>query len=118
MSVKIGINGFGRIGRAVLRQAVQMPEIFEICCINYRNVDLDYMVYMTKYDSVFGRFNGTVEKYDKGIVIDGIKIPVLDNAVASAIPWGEYGAEYIIESTGAYTNAEKAKDHFVCGAKK
>ena len=114
MAIKIGINGFGRIGRVVLRQALSMPEKFQVCAINYRNVDLDYMVYMMRYDTVFGRYKGTVEKYENGLVFDGVKIPVLDNAEASHVNWAEYGAEYIIESTGAYVTAEKSKGS-LCG---
>ena len=76
MRVKIGINGFGRIGRVVLRQALSMPERFEVCAVNYRNVDLEYMKYMMKYDSTFGRYPGTVEVTGKGLWLNGVEIPV------------------------------------------
>ena len=118
MRVKIGINGFGRIGRVVLRQALSMPERFEVCAVNYRNVDLEYMKYMMKYDSTFGRYPGTVEVTGKGLSFNGVEIPVFSEADAANVPWGEVGAEYIIESTGAYVTAEKAAAHFVGGGKK
>lgn len=118
MAIKIGLNGFGRIGRVVLRQALAMPEKFEICAINYRNVDLEYMAYMMRYDSVFGRYPGVIETYENGLVFDGVKIPVLDNSDATQVEWAKYGAEYVIESTGAYITKEKAEAHFVGGAKK
>lgn len=118
MAVKIGINGFGRIGRVVLRQALEMPDRFEVCAINYRNVDLEYMKYMMKYDSTFGRFPGTVEVYEKGLCFNGVKIPVFNGADAAQVPWGDFGAEYIVESTGAYVTTEKASAHIAAGAKK
>ena len=118
MAVKIGINGFGRIGRVVLRQALAMPELFEVCAINYRNVDLEYMKYMMKYDSTFGRYPGTVEIYEKGLCFDGVNIPVFSESDAANVPWGGVGAEYIVESTGAYVTAEKAAAHLAAGAKK
>ncbi len=120
MSIRIGINGYGRISRVIIRIAAAEPEKFEIAAINYRDVDLDYMVYMLKYDTVFGRFNGTLGKYEdgdeSGIVINGRKIPVLSGM--EPIPWGKYNADYIIEGTGRYTTTEKAQDHIKGGAKK
>ena len=120
MSIRIGINGYGRISRVIIRIAAAEPEKFEIAAINYRDVDLDYMVYMLKYDTVFGRFNGTLDKYEdgdeSGIVINGRKIPVLSGM--EPIPWGKYNADYIIEGTGRYTTTEKAQDHIKGGAKK
>ena len=93
MAIKIGINGFGRISRVIVRIAAAEPEKFDIAAINYRDVDLDYMVYMLKYDTVFGRFNGTLDKYvdgeEKGLVINGKKVPVLEGM--DPIPWGKYG---------------------------
>ncbi|MEA5136917.1 MAG: type I glyceraldehyde-3-phosphate dehydrogenase [Candidatus Fimivivens sp.] len=118
MAVKIGINGFGRIGRVVLRQALAMPERFEVCAVNYRNVDLEYMKYMMKYDSTFGRFPGTVEVYEKGLIFNGVKVPVFSEGDAAQVPWGAVGAEYIVESTGAYVTAEKSAAHLAAGAKK
>lgn len=117
MAIKIGISGFGRIARVVLRAAMDMPEI-EIAGINKRNADLDYMLYMLRYDSTFGRFPKPLDKYENGLVIDGKKVPVYGENDITAIPWSECGAEYIIECTGAYTTIEKAKGHLQGGAKK
>ena len=117
MAIKVGISGFGRIARVVIRAAVDHPEI-DIAGINVRNADLDYMVYMLKYDSTFGRFPKAVDKYEEGIVIDGKKIPVFSQSDALNIHWDRCGAEYIIEATGAYTTTEKALDHLKSGAKK
>ena len=76
MAIKVGINGFGRIGRVVLRIMIEHPEQFDICGINLRKADLDYMVYMIKYDSVFRQFNGTVEHKDKNLIVNGHTIQV------------------------------------------
>ena len=120
MAIRIGINGFGRISRVIIRIAAADPDSFEIAAINYRNVDLDYMIYMLKYDSVFGRFQGTLDKSEengeKCIIINGRKVPVLEGE--TPIPWGKYGADYIIEGTGQYTTTEKAMAHIEGGAKK
>lgn len=116
--IKIGINGFGRISRVVIRAVQDMNDI-EIAGINIRNADLDYLAYMIKYDSTFGRFNGTVERWDdKGLIINGKKVPVYSKEVASEIPWNECGAIYVIDGTGAYNTTEKAKAHIDAGAKK
>ena len=117
MAIKIGISGFGRISRVVIRAAMDMSEI-EIAGINYRNADLDYLIYMLKYDSVFGRFPKELGKYEGGLLIDGRKVPVYSEDDARNIPWGECGAEYIVEGTGAYNTAEKCQAHLDAGAKK
>ena len=117
MSIKVGISGFGRIGRVVIRAAMDMEDI-EIAGINVRNADLDYLVYMLKYDTTFGRFPKSLDKYENGIVIDGKKIPVYSETDALCIPWKECGAEYIVEATGAYCTTEKAMAHIKAGAKK
>lgn len=117
MAIKIGISGFGRISRLAVRSAMDMPDI-EIAGINYRNADLDYLVYMLKYDSVFGRFPKEVSKYENGLVIDGKKVPVYSETDISAIPWKECGAEYIVEGTGAFNTTEKCQGHLDAGAKK
>jgi len=96
--VNVGINGFGRIGRIVFRNALQMPEI-NIVAINDPFIDLDYMVYMFKYDSVHGRFKGQVEAKDGKLVIEGKSVTVFGEKDPAAIPWGKVGADYIIEST-------------------
>ena len=118
MAIKIGINGFGRIGRVILRILSAQPEKYEICGINLRKADLPYMVYLIKYDSVFRNFNGTVEHQDGYLVINGHKIKVFSESDAVMIPWHTCGAEYIIESTGAFNTMEKAMRHFKGGAKK
>ena len=117
MAIKVGISGFGRIGRVVIRAAMDMPEI-EIAGINVRNADLEYLLYMLKYDTTFGRFPRSLELYDKGLIIDGKKVPVYSESEAVNIPWAECGAEYIVEATGAYVTTEKALDHLKAGAKK
>ncbi|MBS4960587.1 MAG: type I glyceraldehyde-3-phosphate dehydrogenase [Clostridiales bacterium] len=118
MAIKVGINGFGRIGKVVLRILMKKPEKFEVCGINLRKADLSYMVYMIKYDSVFGRFDGTVEEADNAIIVNGKRITVFSEEDPSKIKWSECGAEYIIESTGAFNTTEKASAHFIGGAKK
>ena len=118
MAIKVGINGFGRIGRVVLRIMSERPEQFDICGINLRKADLDYMVYLVKYDSVFRQFNGTVEHKDKNLIVNGHTIQVFSESDAAMIPWSSCGAEYIIESTGVYNTTEKASAHFAGGAKK
>ena len=108
MAISIGINGFGRIGRVALRIAISRPETFKLCGINARNADLDYMVYMIRYDSTFGRFQGELGTYEHGLIINGQKIPVFTEGDAASIPWGSCGAEYIIDATGAFCTAKKA----------
>ena len=117
MAVKVGLSGFGRISRVVLRAAVNDPEV-EICGINKRNANLEYMKYMLKYDSTFGRFPADLDIYDEGLIIDGKKVRVFSESNLEDIPWSECGAEYIIEATGAFLTAEKAQGHFKGGAKK
>ena len=118
MAISIGINGFGRIGRVALRIAISQPDTFKLCGINVRNADLDYMKYMVRYDSTFGRFQGELETYEQGLVINGQRIPVYSEADAALIPWGACGAEYIIDATGAYCTTQKAMAHIKGGAKK
>ena len=118
MAIKVGINGFGRIGRVVLRIMSEHPEKFDICGINLRKADLDYMVYLVKYDSVFRQFNGTVEQDGENLILNGHKIHVFSESDASQIRWADYGVEYVIESTGVYATTEKASAHFAGGAKK
>lgn len=119
MAIKVGINGFGRIGRVALRIMVERGcGSYQICGINLRNADLDYMVYQVKYDSVFRTFTGVVERDDRHLIINGKKIRVYSESDPACIPWDDCGAEYIIESTGAFNTMEKASAHFVHGAKK
>ena len=118
MAIKIGINGFGRIGRVVLRILADDPERFEVCGINLRKADVDYMVYLLKYDSVFRNFPGTVEHAGGDLIVNGRKIKIYSESDAAMINWADCGAEYIIESTGANNTTEKASRHFKGGAKK
>ncbi|KAI9314046.1 glyceraldehyde-3-phosphate dehydrogenase [Dichotomocladium elegans] len=117
MSVKVGINGFGRIGRIVLRASLENPNV-QVVAVNDPFIDLDYMVYMFKYDSTHGRYKGTVEAKDGKLVVDGRAISVFTERDPANIPWSSAGAEYIVESTGVFTTVEKAKAHLVGGAKK
>ena len=119
MAIKIGINGFGRIGRVTLRIMIERGcSNYQACGINLRNADLDYMVYQVKYDSVFRTFQGTVEHDGRHLIINGKKIRVYNENDAAQIPWDDCGAEYIIESTGAFNTTEKASAHLYHGAKK
>ena len=119
MAIKVGINGFGRIGRVALRCMVERgSNSYQICGINLRNADLDYMVYQVKYDSVFRTFTGSVEHDGSHLIINGKKIRVYSCSDAADIPWDDCGAEYIIESTGAYTTTESASAHLKNGARK
>jgi glyceraldehyde 3-phosphate dehydrogenase len=115
MSIKVGINGFGRIGRMVVRRALEHPEI-EIVGIN----DLcpaDYLAYMLKYDSMHGKFTGEVKAEDGVIIINGRRIPVSAERDPANLPWKDLGAEYVIESTGLFLTKEKAQGHIAAGAK-
>ncbi|MGI5849322.1 MAG: type I glyceraldehyde-3-phosphate dehydrogenase [Christensenellales bacterium] len=117
MAVKVGINGFGRIGRLVFRAAASNPNV-EVLGINDPFIDPEYMVYMLKYDTVHGHFKGTASWEDGAIIVNGKKIAVYSCMNPSEIPWSECGAEYIVESTGVFTVTEKANAHFKGGAKK
>ena len=117
MAIKVGINGFGRIGRLVFRAAMSNPNV-EIMGINDPFIAPDYMVYMLTYDTVHGRFDGTAEYKDGAIVVNGKEIKVYDKMNPAEIPWSACGAEYIVESTGVFKDIEKASAHFKGGAKK
>jgi len=116
MAPPIGINGFGRIGRIVFRAANDRG--IDIVAINDPFIDIDYMVYMLKYDSTHGRFKGTVSKDGSHLVVNGKKVTVFQERDPGNIQWGSAGAEYIIESTGVFTTLEKAGVHLKGGAKK
>lgn len=118
MAIKVGINGFGRIGRIAARIIADKTDTFDLVGINIRNRDLDFMVYQLKYDTAFHRFNGTVEKYDEGLIINGKKIPVSSESDVNAIPWSKVGADYVIESTGAFLTKETTEGHIKGGAKR
>ena len=115
--VKIGINGFGRIGRLVMRAACANPNV-QVVAVNDPFIDPDYMVYMMKYDTVHGPFDGTVEAKDGKLIVNGNPVCVYACKDPAEIPWAESGAEYIAEATGVFTNEEGASKHFVGGAKK
>ncbi|KAI8081140.1 glyceraldehyde-3-phosphate dehydrogenase 3 [Thamnidium elegans] len=117
MTFNTGINGFGRIGRIVLRASLDNPQV-KVVSINDPFIDLDYMVYMFKYDSTHGRFKGTVEKKNGKLVVNGHEISVHAERDPTKIPWGEDGADYVIESTGVFTTKEAASAHLKGGAKK
>lgn len=113
---KIGINGFGRIGRLVLRAAVEKGA--SVVAINDPFIGAEYMVYLFKYDSTHGRFKGTVTADGNNLVVNGNKIQVFSERDPKDIPWAKAGAEYIVESTGVFTTIEKASLHMAGGAKK
>jgi len=116
--INIGINGAGRIGRLVLRASLLNPET-RVVAINDPFIPLDYMVYMIKYDTVHGRFKGDVYAEGKDtLVVNGNKIKVFSHKDPAEIKWGDTGAEYIVESTGAFTSTEKASAHLKGGARK
>ncbi|MDA0578561.1 MAG: type I glyceraldehyde-3-phosphate dehydrogenase [Verrucomicrobia bacterium] len=117
MSVKVGINGFGRIGRLVFRASLNNPDI-EVVGINDPFIDPAYMVYMLKYDTVHGRFAGTVEAGDGKLVVNGRPIAVFGQKDPATIPWKQCGADYVVESTGVFTDKAKASAHLTAGAKK
>lgn len=118
MAIKIGINGFGRIGRLVFRAAMANPDLYEIVAINDPFIDLEYMQYMVKYDTIHGRFDGQVSDKDGKLVVNGKEIDLYACMKAADITWAKSGAEYIVESTGINTTTEAASAHFVGGAKK
>lgn len=115
--VNVGINGFGRIGRIVLRNALQNPEV-TVVAVNDPFIDIEYAAYMFKYDSTHGKYKGEVSHDDSHIIIDGKKITVFGERDPASIPWGKAGADYVVESTGVFTTTEKASAHLKGGAKK
>ena len=117
MAIKVGINGFGRIGRLVFRASLNNPNV-QVVGINDPFIDAEYMVYMLKYDTVHGRFKGTVEAKDGKFIVNGNAINVFAAMKPEEIPWGSCGADYVLESTGVFTDIAKASAHFKGGAKK
>lgn len=118
MAIKVGINGFGRIGRLVFRAAVSQPEKFEVVGINDPFIDLDYMVYMVKYDTMQGKFDGEIEAKDGKLIVNGKAITVFAEKNPADIKWGQVGADYVVEATGVFKSIEKATAHIKAGAKK
>jgi glyceraldehyde 3-phosphate dehydrogenase len=117
MTVRVGINGFGRIGRMALRAAVQDFENVEIVAINGTQ-DPDYLVYMAKYDSVHGPFKGAVEYKNGHLIVNGKKIPLSSEREASLLNWGDAGVDVLLECTGAFLTEESCQEHIAVGAKK
>lgn len=122
MAPKVGINGFGRIGRLVLRAAID-KDACEVVAVNDPFIQLDYMVYMFNYDSTHGRFKGTVKIENGKLVVTGTgkkshTITVFNEMKPENIKWGDAGADYVVESTGVFTTLEKAQAHINGGAKK
>ena len=116
--IRVGINGFGRIARVVLRSLEERHTDIVVCGINVRNADFARMAYMFEYDSVFGRFRGEVEATDIGIRANGKEIRVFSESDPAQIDWASVGADYIIESTGAFRDFAGCRKHMVGGAKK
>jgi len=116
MSLKVGINGFGRIGRLVLRAALEKG--VEVVAVNDPFIELDYMVYMFKYDSTHGNFKGKVSAENGKLIIDGKAITVFMERDPANIKWASAGANYVVESTGVFTTIEKASQHLEGGAKR
>ena len=117
MAIKIGINGFGRIGRLVFRAGVNNPD-YDIVAINDPFMSPDYMAYMLKYDTVHGRFDGDVSYDDNSVTVNGKKILFFDKMNPAEIPWGNKGVEYVVDATGIFYTKEKAQAHIDAGAKK
>jgi len=114
--IKIGINGFGRIGRLIFRLALEQDE-FEVVAINDL-VAIDYLAYLMKYDSTHGRFNGDIEVKKGELIVNGKSIRITSNRNPSELRWGEVGADYVVEATGLFLTKETANSHIEAGAKK
>ena len=116
MSIKVGINGFGRIGRLVFRAGIVRDDI-EIVAVNAPDKTPEQLAYVTKFDSVHGRFNGSVEVVDGNLVVNGKTVKVLGSRDPSQLPWGELGVDYVLECTGKFLTKESAQPHLDAGAK-
>ena len=117
MSTKVAINGFGRIGRLMLRRLLETGSDLEVVAVNDLT-DNDNLAYLFKYDTAFGTFDGTVEAKGDAIVIDGKEIKAYEEADASKLPWGDLGIDIVLECTGFYTSVEKSQAHIDAGAKR
>ena len=118
MVVKVGINGFGRIARVIMRILEERDTDIEVCGINLRNADIKRMAYQMEYDSVFGRFKGKIRAEEDCLVVNGKHIKVFSESDPAMIDWASCGAEYIIESTGVFRTLEECRKHLNGGAKK
>ena len=117
MSIKIGINGFGRIGNLAFQAALKKKEV-EVVAINDPFITADYMAYMVKYDTVHGKFDGEVSSKENTLIVNGKEIKVYNEMDPHNIPWGKDGVEYVLECSGVFTTLEKAQAHIDAGAKK
>lgn len=117
MSVKVGINGFGRIGKLALQAALENDEV-EVVAINDPFIAADYMAYMVKYDSMHGRFKGEIKSEEGKLIVNGKTLNVYNEMDPNNIPWGENEVEYVLECSGVFTTTEKAQAHLNAGAKK
>ena len=118
MGIKVGINGFGRIGKLAFMAAVERDSV-DLVAINDPFVPVDYMVYMAKYDTVHGRFKGEIFANENGnLVVNGKEIKVYNELDPINVPWGEAGVDYVLECSGAFTTIEGATKHIAAGAKK
>ena len=116
MTIKVGINGFGRIGRLVFRACYGDPDI-EIVGVNDLT-DAVTLAHLLKYDSIHGRFSGDVSASDDSLMVDGRAIPVTAERDPGSLAWGDWGAQVVVESTGFFTDGEKAKAHLGSGCQK
>ena len=117
MAVRVGINGFGRIGRQSLKALLERTPEVEVVAVNDL-VDTELNALLFKRDSTYGTYDGTVEAREDAIVIDGREIKVLAEKSPADLPWGDLGVDIVLESTGIFTDAEKARAHIEAGAKK
>ena len=117
MAIKIGINGFGRIGRLVFRAGINNPE-YDFVAVNDPFMSPDYVAYMLKYDTVHGRFDGKIEYDDNSVTVNGKKIAFFAEKDPKDIPWGKVGAEYVADATGIFHSKAMAQGHLDGGAKK
>ena len=116
MTIRVGINGFGRIGRLVFRAGIVRDDI-EIVAVNAPDKTPEQLAYATKYDSVHGKFDGSVEIVDGNLVVNGKNVKLLNSRDPSKLPWGELGVDYVLECTGKFLTKESAQPHLDAGAK-
>lgn len=117
MSIKIGINGFGRIGNLSFQAALEKGDV-DVVAINDPFITADYMAYMVKYDTIHGRFNGEIRSEEGKLIVNGKEIKIYNEMDPKNIPWGQDGVDYVLECSGVFTTLEKANTHLEGGAKK
>ena len=117
MAVRVGINGFGRIGRQSLKAIIERAPDVEVVAVNDL-VDTEMNALLFRYDSTYGHYQGTVDHTDDALIIDGREIKVLKEKDPGALPWGDLGVDIVVESTGLFTDADKARAHLNAGARK